>query len=395
MLDEQLVGEARERRKQRMDARERVVDSASALAVPRRRDRHRDLRPRRARRRRPRWSVGLVVGYAVVSRVRFEFGDLLHVGQRSSSSFRCFSSRRCNLVPLLAALARRARRAPGLRPRGVGTAIAGSRASATPGSASARCSCSPRFAPGEPSLDHIGDLRCSRSPPRSLSDFAWAAHPRSPASTASRSGRSSSICAGTDRVDAILSRVAFVIALAAVQEPLVLLTIAPLVWLLDDLLARPQRALRRDARAAPRLPRHRDAARRRRRVRRRLHGRALPLRRRAGARRRRRSWACDKYELPGARVRGPAPRRRQDRDPEGDPPQAGRPHRQRVRGDEDPHDRGPVHARPRRRPARRASARSSAPATSAGTARATPTASRARRSRWPRASSSSATPTTR
>jgi hypothetical protein len=31
MQDEHLVGEARERRKQRMDARERVVDTLSAL----------------------------------------------------------------------------------------------------------------------------------------------------------------------------------------------------------------------------------------------------------------------------------------------------------------------------------------------------------------------------
>ena len=84
-----------------------------------------------------------------------------------------------------------------------------------------------------------------------------------------------------------------------------------------------------------------------------------------------------------ARVRRPPARRRQDRHPQGDPQQAGQAHRRGVRAHEDPHDRGPVHARPRGRPARPRSARSCAPATSAGTAAATPTASRASRSPSP------------
>ena len=75
MQDEYLVGEARERRKQRMDVRERVVDSVSALlfltaavaiALLVENERDTDIA----------LIVCLVAGYAVVSRVRFEYGDL-------------------------------------------------------------------------------------------------------------------------------------------------------------------------------------------------------------------------------------------------------------------------------------------------------------------------------
>ena len=51
---------------------------------------------------------------------------------------------------------------------------------------------------------------------------------------------------------------------------------------------------------------------------------ALPLGRRAGPRRRPTSWACASEERQRARVRRPAARRRQDRDPQGDPQQAGK-----------------------------------------------------------------------
>ena len=63
-----------------------------------------------------------------------------------------------------------------------------------------------------------------------------------------------------------------------------LLAIAPLVWLLDNLLAGPRGALRRRARAQPRVPRHGDAAVRRARVRGRVHRAALALGRRPGQR---------------------------------------------------------------------------------------------------------------
>ena len=60
----------------------------------------------------------------------------------------------------------------------------------------------------------------------------------------------------------------------------------------------------------------------------------------------------DRASPAGARDRRPAPRRRQDRDPQGDPEQAGQAHRRGVRADEEPHGRGPGAAQPGRRPAR-------------------------------------------
>src|SRR5919201_7017022 len=73
LLAEQLVGEARERRARRMHRRERAVLGASAAAflavaaviaayLPN--ERHTDVL----------LLIGLVAGYALVERVRFEFG---------------------------------------------------------------------------------------------------------------------------------------------------------------------------------------------------------------------------------------------------------------------------------------------------------------------------------
>jgi HD-GYP domain-containing protein (c-di-GMP phosphodiesterase class II) len=75
LLAEQLVGEARERRRRRMSRRERILNAASAasfltvaaaiaLLVPNERSVDALL------------VLGLIAGYAVVSRVRFEFGSM-------------------------------------------------------------------------------------------------------------------------------------------------------------------------------------------------------------------------------------------------------------------------------------------------------------------------------
>src|SRR4051812_2135535 len=73
-LAEQLVGEARERRKRRLDSRERVVESVSAgafivvastIALGVSSVRRVDLVV----------ALGLVVGYAIFTRVRFEVGE--------------------------------------------------------------------------------------------------------------------------------------------------------------------------------------------------------------------------------------------------------------------------------------------------------------------------------
>ena len=139
------------------------------------------------------------------------------------------------------------------------------------------------FAPGEPSLDHIGIYLLALAA-TSLSDFAWAL-------TRDRLLHGKPVwevvkfCAGTNRVAAICPAWPSSSPCAAVEEPLVLLSDRPLRLAAHDLLARPQRAL------APTLELHRAYRGtvmllvRRRRVRRRLHGRALPFGRGAGARR--------------------------------------------------------------------------------------------------------------
>jgi HD-GYP domain-containing protein (c-di-GMP phosphodiesterase class II) len=227
MQDEQLVGEARERRKQRMDARERVVDSVSALLflavavaiavfVPNERDV--DIAV----------VVGLVLGYAVVSRVRFEYGDIYASAEELVFVPLLFLAP-LNLVPLLAVLAAVLAALPDYargdwsRDRWI-TVISDSWFSI--GGVLVLAA----WAPGFPSLDHIGIYLLVLLAIH-LADFAWVLtrdqliHGKAIADVFR-------IWAPMGRVSAILEMVAFFFALAAVQEPFVLLTIGPLVWLL-------------------------------------------------------------------------------------------------------------------------------------------------------------------
>jgi HD-GYP domain-containing protein (c-di-GMP phosphodiesterase class II) len=225
--DEHLVGEARERRKQKMDARERVVDSVSALvflavataiAIFVTDERNPDVL----------LVVCLVLGYAVVSRVRFEYGDL-YMSAEELVFVPLLLLAPLNLVPLLAALAAVLATLPDYargewaRDRWI-TSIGDSWFCIGPVLVLAA------LAPGLPSLDHIWVYLLALAA-TSLSDFAWAL-------TRDRLLHGKPVwevvkfCAGTNRVAAILSSVAFFFALAAVQEPFVLLTIIPLVWLL-------------------------------------------------------------------------------------------------------------------------------------------------------------------
>jgi HD-GYP domain-containing protein (c-di-GMP phosphodiesterase class II) len=227
MQDEHLVGEARERRKQRMDARERVVDSVSALVflavaiviavlVPNERDTDFVL------------IVCLVVGIAVVSRVRFEYGDIYASAEELVFVPLVFLAP-LNLVPLLAALAAVLATMPDYvrgdwsRDRWI-TCISDSWFSIGPVLVLAA------LAPGEISLDHIGVYLVALVATH-LADLAWVLtrdrllHGK-PVVEVFR------IWAGMGRVSAILETVAFFPALAAAQEPLVLITVAPTVWLL-------------------------------------------------------------------------------------------------------------------------------------------------------------------
>ena len=227
MQDEHLVGEARERRKQRMDARERVVDSvsavlflavATAIAVFVADARDTDIL----------LVVCLVLGYAVVSRVRFEYGDLYMSAEELVFVPLLFLAP-LDLVPLLAALSALLATLPEYargewsRDRWI-TCISDSWFSVGPVLVLAA------LAPGVPSLDHLWVYVLALGA-TSLSDFGWVLtrdrllHGK-PVLDVFR------IWAGTGRVAAILSTVAFFPTLAAVQEPLVLLTIGLLVWLL-------------------------------------------------------------------------------------------------------------------------------------------------------------------
>jgi HD-GYP domain-containing protein (c-di-GMP phosphodiesterase class II) len=227
MQDEHLVGEARERRKQQMDSRERVVDSVSALlflaaavaiAVLVKNERDTD------------WVlvVCLVVGYAVVSRVRFEYGDLYMSAEELVFVPLLFLAP-LNLVPLLAALAAVLATLPEYvrgewhRDRWI-TTIPDTWFSMGPTLVLVA------FAPGGPSLDHL-DIYLVALAASALADFAWALtrdqllHGKPVMEVVKN-------CLGTNRVAAIFSAIGFFPAFAAVDQPLVLLVIAPLVWLL-------------------------------------------------------------------------------------------------------------------------------------------------------------------
>jgi HD-GYP domain-containing protein (c-di-GMP phosphodiesterase class II) len=227
MQDEQLVGEARERRKQRMDARERVVDSVSALLfvaaclaiallVPNERDVDVML------------IVCLVIGYALVSRVRFEYGDIYTSVEELVFVPLLFLAP-LNVVPALAALAAVLATLPEYvrgewhKDRWV-TVLPDTWWSVGPVLVLAA------FAPGAPSLDHVGIYLVALGA-MALGDITWALtrdqllHGK-PVMEVVRN------CLGTNRVAAILSMVAFFPTLAAVEEPAVLLVIGPLVWLL-------------------------------------------------------------------------------------------------------------------------------------------------------------------
>ena len=227
MQDEHLVGEARERRKQSMDARERVVDTVSALLylalavaialiVPNERDTD--------------WLlvICLVVGYAVVSRVRFEYGDLYMSAEELVFVPLLFLAP-LNLVPLLAALAAVMATVPEYvrgewhRDRWI-TTIPDTWFCMGPVLVLAV------FAPGPPSLDELG-VYLAALVAAGLADFAWALsrdqllHGKPVMEVVKN-------CLGTNRVAATFSAIGFFPAYAAVDQPLVLLVIGPLVWLL-------------------------------------------------------------------------------------------------------------------------------------------------------------------
>jgi HD-GYP domain-containing protein (c-di-GMP phosphodiesterase class II) len=227
MPEEHLVGEARERRTHSMNARERVVDSASALLfvavaiaiallVPNERDTDVAL------------TVCLVIGMALATRVTFEYGDLYASAEELVLVPLLFLSP-LNLVPLLVGLAYVLAVLPELfrgewsRDRWI-TAVGDSWYCVAPVLVLAE------WAPGPPSLDHVGVYLVALAATL-LFQTVWVLIrdrflARKPVRDLLR------LCASGYRVSVTFFMVGFFPALAAVDEPLVLITISPLVWLL-------------------------------------------------------------------------------------------------------------------------------------------------------------------
>ena len=238
LLAEQLVGEARKRRPQRMPPRERVVMNASAAAylavavaiavfLPSERDAD------------PLLMAGLVVGYVLVSQVRFEFGGYYVVPEQLM------------LVPMLV-----------LAPLPAVPLLAGGASVLAMGSDIVRGSAHrdrwltpvgdswfvigpvlvlAALAPGAPSLA-LTDVYALALAAQMLFDFSWTMVRNAlldglPVRDAAHH------FAGTARVELILSPIAFVTALVAYDDPLALLAIGPLVWLLELFSQGPSRTL--------------------------------------------------------------------------------------------------------------------------------------------------------
>jgi HD-GYP domain-containing protein (c-di-GMP phosphodiesterase class II) len=230
MLAEQLVGEARERRARSMDARERwvltafaalycVAAVAIALLVPSERDVSVWL------------IVGLVLGHAAVSRVRFEFGGG-YVVPEQLVVVPLLLLGPLNLVPILIALAGCLSVIPDFA-RGSWSRDRWLSPMADSWGYLAPVLILAALAPGEPSLSEAPVYLLALAG-QLVTDFV---------NTVLRNRLLDSVplaelakgFAGASRVELILSPMAFVATLVAADEPIVLLVaLAPLVWLLDN-----------------------------------------------------------------------------------------------------------------------------------------------------------------
>jgi len=227
LLSERLVAEGRERRRARLESRERTVDALSAAAflaaacaialwVPSNRDAD------------PLLVIGLVAAFAVVCRVRFEFG-YGYVSPEQLLFVPILLLLPLNLVPLLAAAGWLLSTTPEYlrgewhRERSV-TCIADSWFSVGPVLVLAA------LAPGEPRLADV-EIYFLALVAQQATDFAWSLTRHllvetTPVMPWVR------VYVSAIRVDAVLSILGFVVSLVASGEPLVLATLGPLVWLL-------------------------------------------------------------------------------------------------------------------------------------------------------------------
>jgi HD-GYP domain-containing protein (c-di-GMP phosphodiesterase class II) len=235
MLAEQLVGEARARRPRRMTSRERLVSGVSAgafllaaLLIAAFMPSERDVAPL--------LLIGLVGGYALISRVRFEFGNWFVVPEPLVFVPLVLLAP-LPFVPLLVAAANVLSAVPELvqgrwhRDRAIGL-LSDCWFALGPVVVLAA------LAPGTPDLAHAPVYVLALASQFAL-DLGW---------TIIRDRLIDQLSlrtilenyAGVFRFDAILAPIAFVLTLAATEEPLLLLSIGPLVWLLE-ILARDRR----------------------------------------------------------------------------------------------------------------------------------------------------------
>jgi HD-GYP domain-containing protein (c-di-GMP phosphodiesterase class II) len=227
LVAERLVGEARQRRARKMDQRERLVTGVSACAylvvavaiaalVPD--ERHVA----------PAVVLGLLVGYALILQVRFEFGGY-YASPEQLAFVPLLLIAPLPYVPLLFAAAGVLAAIPDIARnswhphRWLDTfsdswaALGGVIVLAA-------------LAPGELDSAHFA-IYLAAFGAHFLTDVSWTLLrnrllDRLPLREVLRG------FAGTARVDAILTPLAFVVSLAAVEQPLYLLAIAPAVWLL-------------------------------------------------------------------------------------------------------------------------------------------------------------------
>lgn len=225
---DRLVGEARERRARRMSRRERLVLSSSgiafflcalaiALTLPSQRELDIPL------------IVGMVIAYALVSRIRFEFGN----GYVSPEQLVFVPMALLIPLPYVALL----------------VAVAGLLA-ALPDIARSRWHYETLLGPLSDSWFCLGpvlvlgaldpgaaalgeaEIFVAAFAAQIAVDLGWSVL-RGHLVDGLKPLETATLMAGTVRVDAILSPLAFLASIVAVDQPLGLLAVAPLVWLLD------------------------------------------------------------------------------------------------------------------------------------------------------------------
>lgn len=228
MLAEQLVGDARERRVQRMGSRERTVDNAASIAFVSVAVAIALLLPSE-RSADPVLIVGLTLAYAVMWRVRFEYASFVATAEQIAL-VAMLVLLPLPLVPLLVGVAHVIGVLPDVTSKfrhrerwvtslgecwfSIGPVLV--LAALAPGLGS--------FASAEIYLLAFGA--------QILCEVGWALiRDRALMGHSTEEVLRSSV--ETVQIDAILAPFGFVVAVAAVTEPFVLLTVGPLVWLLE------------------------------------------------------------------------------------------------------------------------------------------------------------------